>query len=80
MCLAIPGKIEQIQSNNALVNFNGVKRRVDISLIDSCEINDYVLVHVGFAIQKVDEKTAKETYRLLADIDGEKLDSELKTK
>lgn len=65
MCLAVPGKIESFEGVKAKVDFGGVKREVDISLIQDAKIGEYVLVHVGFAIQRIDEKTAKETYRLL---------------
>ena len=71
MCLAIPGKVVEIEDNTATVDYGKLKRKADISMIDSVKEGDYILVHVGFAIQKVDEKTAKETYRLLDEIDFE---------
>ena len=77
MCLAIPGQIIEINEKKATVNFGGIKRTVDLSLIDSVDINDYVLVHVGFAIQKVEEEVARETYRLLAEVKKEELEQEL---
>lgn len=77
MCLAIPGKITQIQNSKATVDFEGVQRETDISLLENPQIGEYVLVHVGFAIQKIDEKTARESYRLLADIDKNELEEEL---
>lgn len=67
MCLAVPGKIIEINQDKAIVDFGGVKRQADISLLDDPKLNEYVLVHVGFAIQRVDEKKAKDMYRLLAD-------------
>ena len=63
MCLAVPGKIVEIDEDNnqAIIDYgNGTKRKANISLID-VSINDYVLVHAGFAIQKLDPKEAKET-------------------
>ena len=78
MCLAIPGKVVVISGKKATVDFGGLKRKVDISLIDKCNLNDYVLVHVGFAIQKVDEVTARETYRLLSEMDKEAMKQELR--
>ncbi|MEK6946544.1 MAG: HypC/HybG/HupF family hydrogenase formation chaperone [Nanoarchaeota archaeon] len=78
MCLAIPGKVVMISGKKATVDFGGLKRKVDISLIDKCNLNDYVLVHVGFAIQKVDEVTARETYRLLSEMDKEAMKQELR--
>ncbi len=67
MCLAVPGKIVKIEENKkkAIADFMGIKRKIDISLLEECSVSDYVLVHVGFAIQKIDEKTAKQSYRLL---------------
>jgi hydrogenase expression/formation protein HypC len=78
MCLAIPGKVIEIKDNKATANFGGLRRKVDISLIDSCKINDYILVHAGFAIQKIDEMTARETYRLLSEIDKVSMEQEVK--
>lgn len=63
MCLAIPGKIIEIDKKKelAVIDYgNGTKRKANISLLD-VKLNDYVLVHAGFAIQKIDPKDAKET-------------------
>ena len=68
MCLAIPGKIIEIHDTKAKADFGGIKRDVDISLLENIKMDDYVLVHVGFAIQKIDEEIAKESYRLLDNI------------
>lgn len=81
MCLAIPGQITAIQGEKkATVDFSGVKKVVDTTFIEEPTVGDYVLVHVGCAIQKVDEEAAKETYRLLAEIRKEDLEAELKEK
>ena len=73
MCLAIPGKIIEIvdEANHiAKVDVGGVKRNVNIGLLerDQVRIGDYVLIHVGFAMSKIDEKEAEETLRLLQDL------------
>lgn len=68
MCLAIPGRIEEIRYPIAKVDFNGLKKDVRIDLIDNPKIGDYVLVHVGMAIQKVDENEAKEIIKLFEEI------------
>lgn len=73
MCLAIPGKIEEIvdaENHIAKVNVSGVKRNVNISMLESedARVGDYVLIHVGFAMSKIDEKEAEETLRLLREI------------
>ena len=75
MCLAIPGKIVELvdQENHiAKVEVGGVKRNVNIGMLDDGEvgIGDYVLIHVGFAMSKVDEKEAEETLRLLRELDA----------
>ncbi len=60
MCLAVPGKVESIDFPFAIVDFNGTKKKVRIDLLDDLKVGDYVLVHVGFAIQKMDEEDVKE--------------------
>ena len=60
MCLAVPGKIEKIKDNVGVIDFNGVKREVRLDLVD-VKIGDYVIVHTGFAIEKMDEKDALES-------------------
>ena len=72
MCLAIPAKVvEIINDDTILVDFGGVKREVkSILLEDKIKLDDYVLVHIGFAMTVVEEKEALETLRLLAEIDA----------
>lgn len=62
MCLAVPGKIIEIENDgkHAIVDFGGAKRRVNIMLIPDVRVGDYVLVHTGFAIQKLAAKDAEE--------------------
>ena len=60
MCLAIPGKILEINENSALVDFDGIKQNVIIALIQNPEIGKYVIVHAGYAIEMMNEKEAKE--------------------
>ncbi|MFX1374392.1 MAG: HypC/HybG/HupF family hydrogenase formation chaperone [Promethearchaeota archaeon] len=60
MCLAIPGKILEINGNSALVDFDGIKQNVIIALIQNPEIGKYVVVHAGYAIEMMNEKEAKE--------------------
>jgi hydrogenase expression/formation protein HypC len=73
MCLAIPGKIVEIvdpENRIAKVEVGGVKRNVNIGMLseDDTNIGDYVLIHVGFAMSKVDEYEAQETLRLLKEL------------
>jgi len=64
MCLGVPGNIVSIEGNSADVNFGGITRRVSLMLCPDVEVGDYVLVHVGFAIQRLEKEDALETLRL----------------
>lgn len=68
MCLAIPGKVIEIKENKARVDYGGVTRETDTSLIENLKIGDYVIVHVGFAIQKLDRKEAEESLKYWKEI------------
>ena len=65
MCLAIPGKVEEITTEGGLrvgrVNFGGVVKRVCLDYVPELEVGDYTIVHVGFALSKIDEETALQT-------------------
>ncbi|MFH1233226.1 MAG: HypC/HybG/HupF family hydrogenase formation chaperone [Patescibacteria group bacterium] len=61
MCIAFPGKIISINKNSAMVDFDGVKKEINISLTPRLKKGDYVIVHCGFAIQKMEKQEAKET-------------------
>jgi len=60
MCLAVPGLIEDIDGDTAEVDFGGVTREANISLVEA-EIGDYVIVHAGYAIEKLEEEEAKKS-------------------
>ena len=66
MCLAIPGKIKSVdkKNNTAVVDFNGIEREINVSLVD-VKKGDYVIVHAGFAIEKLTSRDAKEVFDLL---------------
>jgi hydrogenase expression/formation protein HypC len=68
MCLAIPVKITKLVGTAAEVDMGGVKRDADIRFVDNVKVGDYVLIHAGFAIEKIDEKQARETLDLLKDV------------
>ena len=74
MCLAIPGKVESITSNedvlfsHAKVSFGGVTKDVNVSMVPDVKVGDYVLVHVGVAISVVDEEEARQTFEYLKQI------------
>lgn len=61
MCLAVPSKVIEINNGVAKVDVDGVIRETSVMLLDDCKIGDYVIVHAGFAISKVDEEAALQT-------------------
>jgi hydrogenase expression/formation protein HypC len=65
MCLAIPSKITKIENNMATIDVEGVQRQASLLLLEDARVGDYVIVHAGFAIQKLDEAAARETLDLL---------------
>lgn len=68
MCLAIPARVMSVKGDKAQVDFGeGVLRDVNVTLVDA-KVGEYVLVHAGYAIQKMDEKEAKETLALWDEI------------
>ena len=69
MCLAIPMEVVKIEKYNAWVSVGDVQKEVRLDLIDEMpEIGDYVLVHAGFALHRIDEKTAMETLKLFEEL------------
>ncbi len=68
MCLAVVGKIEEINGDMAIAEIMGVRKEISIILTPEVKIGDYVMIHAGFAINPVDAKEAKETERLLREI------------
>jgi hydrogenase expression/formation protein HypC len=63
MCLAIPAKVVEIRESVAIVDFGGVRREARLDFVKDVKIGDYVIVHTGFAIEKLDEKTALESLK-----------------
>ena len=68
MCLAIPMKILKIEGDKAVVSSSGVRRNIGISFMKNIKPGDYVIVHAGFAIEKLDPVKAEETLKLLEEI------------
>ena len=72
MCLGVPGKVNEIYEVNGLkmgkVDFGGVKREVCLEYVPEVEIGQYVIVHVGFAINMMSDEEAEETLALLREI------------
>ena len=81
MCLAIPGKVEQITTDGNVrmgrVNFGGVVKNVCLDYVPEVVVGDYTIVHVGFALSKIDEQSALETLELFRKMGA--LDEELAT-
>lgn len=73
MCLAIPGKVVETYEQNGLrmakVKFGGIMREACLEYVPETQTGEYVLVHVGFAISRVDEAEAERTYQALRDLD-----------
>jgi hydrogenase expression/formation protein HypC len=72
VCLAIPGKILEIQEQGTMrigrVQFGGIVRQVSLDFVPEAGLGDYVMVHVGFAISRVDSSEAERTYKLLQEM------------
>ena len=68
MCIAVPMKIIKKQGLCATAEIDGVQREINLRLLDDAQIGDYVLVHAGFAIEKVDEHEAEETLKIMKEI------------
>lgn len=68
MCLAVPAKVIKIDGELAEVELGGLIRKASIMLVPDVRVGDYVLLHAGFAIQKLDEKEAEETIDLLNEV------------
>ncbi|MBS3816365.1 MAG: HypC/HybG/HupF family hydrogenase formation chaperone [Candidatus Thermoplasmatota archaeon] len=60
MCLAVPGLIKDIEGDEAEIDFGGVTRKANVSLVD-VEVDDYVIVHAGYAIERLDEEEAQKS-------------------
>jgi len=69
MCLAIPVRIEALlDEQTALAEIGGLRKTISIALLDDLQVGDYVILHVGFALQKLDEQEAQRTLALLASL------------
>jgi hydrogenase expression/formation protein HypC len=72
MCLAVPGKVLEIRRESSPVmgdvSFGGVKKEICLEWLPEAQVGDYVVVHVGFAISRMDEEEALETLRILKEM------------
>jgi hydrogenase expression/formation protein HypC len=74
MCLAVPGRVESMASDDAgmqmgRVSFGGIVKDVCLSYVPDVAVGDYVLVHIGFALQKIDQEEAAQVFRYLEEMD-----------
>jgi len=70
MCLAIPVRVvELMDGDQATVDVGGVRKAISLALVDGIEVGDYVILHVGYAIQKLDAVEAEKTLALFAELD-----------
>ncbi|MFO7889535.1 MAG: HypC/HybG/HupF family hydrogenase formation chaperone [bacterium] len=69
MCVAVPMKIKKIKNDRGIVEVGGTEREVSFKLLKDVRKGDYVIVHAGFAIQKLDEKEALETLELFKELE-----------
>ena len=66
MCLAMPARVIQLMDNNqAIIELGGVQKTISIILVENVKVGDYVIVHVGYALSKLDELEAQKTLELL---------------
>ena len=69
MCLAIPARIEELTAGgDAIVNLGGVRKEISLALVEDARVGDYVIVHVGYALQKLDPEEAERTLELFAEM------------
>lgn len=72
MCLAIPGRVETIYEANGTrmgsVDFGGIRKEVCLAYVPALQVGDYTIIHVGFALSKIDEAAARETLRVFSEM------------
>ncbi len=73
MCLSIPAKILSIEGTTAKASVGGAIVNASLHLVDDAAVGDYILIHTGFALQKISEEEALETIRMIQDLQNENL-------
>nr|ABC17840.1 HypC [Bradyrhizobium sp. UPM1029] len=72
MCLAIPGEVTKLLPDEmAIVSIDGVSKEISVALIENLAVGDYVIIHVGFALTKIDPEEAMRTLELLRELSAE---------
>ncbi len=70
MCLAIPVRVDEIiDAETAQANIGGVRKSINVALIEDLAVGDYVILHVGYALNKIDPEEAEKTLQLFAELD-----------
>jgi len=72
MCLAVPAQVVALQGDVAWVDLDGIRKEVSTQLLDAVDVGDYVLIHVGFALERIDPVEAEETIAMLNSLRIEK--------
>lgn len=70
MCLAVPARITEIRGNKATVDMAGVVRETSVKMLPGAEVGDYVIIHAGYAIEKLDEEEAARTVEMFKMMDS----------
>jgi hydrogenase expression/formation protein HypC len=69
MCLALPAKVIQLDGDDATVSLGGVKKQISLALVEGVVVGDYVIVHTGFALSRLDPEEAERTLELFREAD-----------
>ncbi len=69
MCLSIPAKVKEIEGDMALVTVGGTEYKTSLQMVEDVHVGDYILMHTGFAIEKLDPKEAEETLKTFAEFE-----------
>ncbi len=80
MCLSIPAKVEKIENEMAIVSVGGTRYEASLQMLDDVNVGDYILMHTGFAIQKLDPEEAEQSLKVFKEFEelNESLDQEEK--
>ncbi len=68
MCLAVPARVVELNGDNAIVDLDGIRKETSTLLLDEVAVGDYVLIHVGYALERIDPLEAAKTLALFAEL------------
>jgi len=75
MCLAVPARIVELDGDSAIVDLEGVRKETSVMLLDDVAVGDYVLIHVGYALERIDPLEAEKTLELFAELRAQDADA-----